>query len=96
MASGTEVHYDEARGELSLNCGEEDFARWLKNISSDIDMKSMIPGPVDVRTIILVKPRPARPPSKLTDRLILLGCAASIILLFVFFVGLGTIVKWWR
>lgn len=97
MASDTEVHYDGIRGELSLNCGEEAFARWLNNITNDIDLKSIVPGPLDVRTIILVKARPPRPSSGLTDRLALLGCAVVAIgFIFVLSVGLGTIAGWWR
>jgi hypothetical protein len=98
VADDIEIHYHAGHGVLSLSCGDEAFARVRDAVIAAADLGGAIEGvPVGVRAIMVDQIRPAKPVSKLSDRLALCGCAlVTVVVGTVLAVGLGTIVGWLR
>jgi hypothetical protein len=97
MSDGIEVHFDPQRGHLSLTCGEEAFSR-LRALVFEEALIPEIVGPPSlgawrieieaVSPVVAYRQKFNRWPASLAVGL------ASITALFVFGVGLWTILRW--
>jgi hypothetical protein len=96
VENNIETRYDPRRGQLFLWCGDQAFARLRDAVISETGVAQAIRGPATgVLFIEISVARAAHPPSRLRDRVTLLGCAlVSFLLLFIFFAGVATIVGW--
>lgn len=99
VADDIDMHFDSRRGELSLSCSPEAFARVRDAVAAAADLNTTaIDGvPAAVRFIVVREVQPIKPRARFGDRLALVGCGVvTFVILFVLIVGLGTIVGWLR
>jgi len=96
----TQVHYNRGRGELTIQCGEQMFARVRGAVVEATNLKDSVAdfAPETVQVMVIGtfgKPRVAS--GRFRDRLALLGCGVvAFAVLFVLVIGVGTIAGWVR
>ena len=102
MADDIEVIYDQRSGYLSLSCNAEGFARLRDLVASQPTVTEMITGPVStIQVIEITEKMAARPFATIPDRVALWGCGLmcgllGFVLMFIFVIGVGTIIGWMR
>src|SRR5260221_315786 len=84
-------------GQLTLCCGSAAFERLRDLLAAEVGgLKSLEVGPSEVETVLVVRAT-AQPPYQpnWVDHATMFGCVTLIGLAVVlFFIGLGTVVKW--
>jgi hypothetical protein len=96
VSDDIEVHYNPRRGDLSLSCGQEAFARLRDAVVAEAGIAVVIAEqPGAVKRIDIQAEPPAAVPVRLRDRIALLGCTVIVLaIVFVMAVGVATIVRW--
>ncbi len=91
-----EIHRTNA--ELCISCGDETFARLRNAVIKEACLAEETSGPfADLWQITIAKRQPHVQPSRLRDRIGLLGCAiVGFAILFVFVAGVAAIAGWFR
>jgi hypothetical protein len=91
VAGSIEIHYDPARGALSLSCGEEAFVPIRDAVIAEGRVAEVLGAPPGDLQLIMMTVAPATKPRS-HEGLALLGCALiSLVLISVFSVGVATI-----
>lgn len=98
MADDIEIHYDSQRGDLTLTCGDEAFARLRDIVVAEAQLTGMleVEGGEVQRIEIEVWP-PTRTTSRSVDSTALLVWGLlGFAVLFIAIVGLVTIAGWFK
>lgn len=98
MADDIEVHYDPNRGELSLSCGDESFARIRDAIvaAAALDETALDGTPAGIRTIVVDQFQAAKNATRLRVWLASVFVVLGLAVLLTLAVGLWTIIGWFR
>jgi hypothetical protein len=96
VSDDIEVHFDPARGDLTLNCGAEAFDRIRRTVCAEAGLSEVAGHPPESVRYIEVVSSPVVPEARgLWQAALWLGCVAvAAALVFVFGVGVVAVVKW--
>jgi hypothetical protein len=96
MPEGIEIHFDKARGYLSLTCGEAEFARLRDAVCAEAAVAEIVrPAADNVRHIEIESVAEPEAPAGVGPYLARLGCCLVIgSMAVVFGVGLVVVIQW--
>jgi hypothetical protein len=96
MADEIEIHFDPARGDLTLTCGEVGFDRLRRAVCAEAGFEEICGHATDcVQQIDIVSPPLVPKGGRFGQAVVLLGCTVvGAALLFVFGVGVVAVVRW--